>query len=84
LAVLEFELIFASPPVLSTLVTFEIGSYFLPRPAWTTELLFTLPDIAEMIGVCHYAQLLFEIRSQELFPGLALNHNPPNFSLPGS
>jgi hypothetical protein len=53
-----------------TLVTFEIMFYSMSKPAWTTILLFVLPCVAGMRGVCHRTQPLVEMRSWWTFcPG---------------
>jgi hypothetical protein len=52
------------------------------RLAWTAIFLFTLPVIAGMMGMCHHAQfLLVEMRSWKLWPGLALDCDPPGKQL---
>jgi hypothetical protein len=39
----------------------------MPKPDWTMVLLFVLPSIVGMTGMYHYAQLLVEMGSNELF-----------------
>jgi hypothetical protein len=51
---------------------------------WTAILLFSFPCIADMTGVTHQAQSLFEMGSWEILPELVSNHNPPNVSLPST
>jgi hypothetical protein len=41
------------------LVIFEIGYCFLPGQVWTMILLFMLPTVGGMTGVCNHAQLFF-------------------------
>jgi hypothetical protein len=45
--------ILTTPTALLALVIFEIQSYFMPRPAWITILLFVLPFVAQMTDGCH-------------------------------
>jgi hypothetical protein len=40
----------ATPPALFALVIFEMGSYFIPGPDWTTVLLFVVLCVAGMTG----------------------------------
>jgi hypothetical protein len=47
----------ASRPALFVLIIFEIGYYFLPGACLNTIILFMLPAIAGMTGVCHHAQI---------------------------
>jgi hypothetical protein len=51
----------------SKLFIFEIGSCFMPRPAYTMTLLFVLPQVAGMTGKHYHTQLWVEIVSCELF-----------------
>jgi hypothetical protein len=51
------------PPTLFTLVGFEIGSHFLPRPVWTAILLFVFPEVAGMTSAYFHAQLFLLIWS---------------------
>jgi hypothetical protein len=54
------------PPALFLLVIFQIGSHCKPRLVWTTILLFVLPYIVEVAGVCHCIRPLVKMRSREL------------------
>jgi hypothetical protein len=71
---------------LFALVIFGIGSHFLPRLAWTTILL-VLP--VWLIVMCHHTQFIYLFvyfywlrwGFANFFPGLDLNHNPPNLCL---
>jgi hypothetical protein len=56
------------------LVIFEVGSCFLPWPAWSLILLFMLPCIAGMAGARHHTQPLVEMGCCEIppSPGLEL------------
>jgi hypothetical protein len=76
------------PPAFFALIILEIGCLFLPRPAWTMSLLFTLPAIAGMIGTHNQARLFpIEMEVSQIpppSPGLAWNHDPPSLSFPGS
>jgi hypothetical protein len=49
----------------------ELGSHFLPQPAWTEIFLFLVPPIAGMTGAHHHTKLFsVEIEPHELFgPG---------------
>jgi hypothetical protein len=67
------------PPALFALVIFDIESSFLPGPAWTVILLFTLPAIAGMTGVHYSSHLLAEMESSELFAWAGFD--PPDLSL---
>jgi hypothetical protein len=51
--------------------------------AYKAILLFVLPYIAGVTGVCVHTQPLVERGLANFLPGLALNHNPPDFSLLG-
>jgi hypothetical protein len=53
----------ATLPALSALVILEIGSCFLPRPAWISVLLFMLPIAVRMTNTRHCAQPLIEMGS---------------------
>jgi hypothetical protein len=47
-----------------------MGLTFLPRPVWIMSLLFTLPTITGMTGMCRHAQLSVEIGVLQTFcPG---------------
>jgi hypothetical protein len=73
-----------TPPALSVLVIFEIGSHFMPRPVWIA-ILFVFSHIAGITGIYHCTQTLVEMGSHELFSFvLAWNHDPPNLCLPSS
>jgi hypothetical protein len=63
------------------LAIFEIGSHFIPKWAWTVNLLFVLPHVAGVTGTPHHTQPFIEMKSDELF---ASNHNNPNLCLLGS
>jgi hypothetical protein len=65
-------------PALFVLIIFEIGSHFTPMPGWTSILLFVLPCIEEMTGLCHCKQPLVEMGSQEHFTQVCLE--PQQFS----
>jgi hypothetical protein len=68
------------PPALSTLVILEIGSCFLPGPAWMGILLFMLLTMAVMTVVHHYDQLFlikWGLRNFSAHAGL----DTPNLSL---
>jgi hypothetical protein len=54
-------------PALFALVIFEIGSHFMPGPAWTVIFLFVLPCIARMMSKHHHAQLLVQMASHNFF-----------------
>jgi hypothetical protein len=59
----------------------------MPRPAWPSILLFVLPYVARMAGVCHCTQPLVEMAGVGLMnflPRLALNHDPSDLCLPSS
>jgi hypothetical protein len=64
----------------------EIGFCFLPRSAWTMILLFYASHHCWVIGSCHHTQLFStDMGSCKSFLlVLALNHNPPDHSLPSS
>jgi hypothetical protein len=67
------------------LVILEIRSAFLPKLTWTTVLLFMLLVVAVMTGACHLAQLFMLRQGLVIFlPGLACNHDLPDFYLLGS
>jgi hypothetical protein len=53
----------ATPPALSALIVFEIGSCFMPESGWTVIFLFVLPCIAGMTGMYHCAYPLIEMGS---------------------
>jgi hypothetical protein len=55
-------------------------STFLSRLSWTL-ILFVLPRIAEVTGVCHHAQVVVELNLSNFLPGLALNGEPPDLHL---
>jgi hypothetical protein len=57
----------ATLTALFALVIFEMGSCRVPRPAWTSILLFLLSCVAGMAAEYHRAQLLVEMGSHELF-----------------
>jgi hypothetical protein len=57
------------------LITFEIGSRFIPRQAWTEILLLVFPVIAGMTGTSHHAQPLVGMGSLRLLSGLARNQD---------
>jgi hypothetical protein len=72
------------PQVLFALVILEIGSCFLPRPAWTMFLLFYAfcSSWNDRHAPPHLAFFPIEMGiSQTFLSGLAWNHNPPNLSL---
>jgi hypothetical protein len=79
---LLFHLSYASSPFFM-LVTFDIGSCFMCRPALTMILLLVLLWRARMTNGCHHIQPLVEMGSHKL-PRLALNYNPPNLHLQSS
>jgi hypothetical protein len=58
-------------------VVFEIGSRFMPGPAWTMTHLFVLPHIARMAGVFHHTYPLVKVGSCSFVPELALNCDLP-------
>jgi hypothetical protein len=55
------------PPGLFAPVILEIGSRFLPGPAWTMDLLFYTSHCTGITGVQHHTRLLVEVGSCELF-----------------
>jgi hypothetical protein len=62
-----------TPPATFAVGYFDIGSCFMPWPAWTSILLFLLPCLPGMIGTCHSTQPLVEMGSHELFARLAIS-----------
>jgi hypothetical protein len=63
------------------LVIFEIE---LPEWTWVVILLFVLPCVAVMTGVCHHTQPLVGMTSGEIFAQVASNHDLPDLWLPSA
>jgi hypothetical protein len=50
----------------------------MPVLAWTPVLLFVLPQVAGITGICHSAQPVVEMGFLELFAQVDLNLDPPD------
>jgi hypothetical protein len=68
----------ATPLALFILVILEIGSCFLPRPAWTTALI----HVAGWHECTNVPSCWLRWDLINFLPGLASNHYPHNLSLP--